>query len=82
MPAPPSLPHPRRTRAGAAGVAVAGASDTLDVDLDVHIIINTNTADDGVSDGIMALGQNINNYLAMGPCLARPARSMPRRAHA
>ncbi|KAH8110355.1 hypothetical protein DFH11DRAFT_1620743, partial [Phellopilus nigrolimitatus] len=58
MPAPPSLSHPRRTRAGATDVAVAGASDTVDVDLDAHIIINTNAADNGVSDGIVALDQN------------------------
>ncbi|KAH8105685.1 hypothetical protein DFH11DRAFT_1882871 [Phellopilus nigrolimitatus] len=57
---------------------MAGASDTLDVDLDAHIIINTNTADDGVSDGIVALDKNVNDDLAMGARLARATRSMPR----
>ncbi|KAH8115557.1 hypothetical protein DFH11DRAFT_1742607 [Phellopilus nigrolimitatus] len=45
---------------------MAGASDTPDIDLDAHIIINTNAADDSVSDGIVALDQNVNDDLAMG----------------
>ncbi|KAH8108587.1 hypothetical protein DFH11DRAFT_1632064, partial [Phellopilus nigrolimitatus] len=69
MPAPSCLTHPRRTRlrlaipnrSSAAGVALAGASETVDVDLDAHIIINTNAADDGVSDGIVVLDQNVND---------------------
>ena len=74
---PPSNTHPRRTvgvvsdspspaAAAAVGVGVTGASDALDVDLDAHIIINTNAADDGVADGIVALDQNVNDDLAMG----------------
>lgn len=74
---PPSNNHPRRTvgvvsdlpspaAAAAVGAGVTGASDALDVDLDAHIIINTNVADDGVADGIVALEQNVNDDLAMG----------------
>ncbi|KAH8114065.1 hypothetical protein DFH11DRAFT_1877838 [Phellopilus nigrolimitatus] len=70
------------TEAGAAGVAVAGASDTLDVDLDAHIIINTNAADDGVSDGIVALDQNVNDDLAMGAPPGAPGAIVAHRAHA
>ncbi|KAH8114021.1 hypothetical protein DFH11DRAFT_1595354, partial [Phellopilus nigrolimitatus] len=36
-----------------------------DVDLDARIIINTDAADDGVSDGFVALDQNVNDDLAM-----------------
>ncbi|KAH8119695.1 hypothetical protein DFH11DRAFT_1566470 [Phellopilus nigrolimitatus] len=61
---------------------MAGASDTLDVDLDAHIIDNANPVDGGVFDGIVALDQNVNDDLAMGIRLARPARTMPRRTHA
>ncbi|KAH8105692.1 hypothetical protein DFH11DRAFT_1833933 [Phellopilus nigrolimitatus] len=71
MPPLPSLSHPRRT----------AVSDTLDVDLDAHIIINAKPVDGGVSDGIVALDQNVNDDLAMGIRLAPPARSTPRRAH-
>ncbi|KAH8112518.1 hypothetical protein DFH11DRAFT_1879273 [Phellopilus nigrolimitatus] len=49
------------------------ASDTVDVDLDAHTIINTNAADDGVSDGIVALDQNVNDNLAMGAPPGAPA---------
>ncbi|KAH8111250.1 hypothetical protein DFH11DRAFT_1794287 [Phellopilus nigrolimitatus] len=77
MPVPPSLSHLRRTvdivsdspsptGAGTVGVGMAGASDTVYVDLDTHIIINTNTVDDGVFDGIVALDENVNDGLAMG----------------
>ncbi|KAH8104337.1 hypothetical protein DFH11DRAFT_1733918 [Phellopilus nigrolimitatus] len=41
------------------------ASDTFDVDLDAHIT-NANAADDGVSHGIVALDQNVNDYLEAG----------------
>lgn len=53
--------------AGTVGVDMSGASDTLNVDLDAHIIINTNAADDGVSDGTVALDQKVNDDLTMGP---------------
>ena len=60
-------PSPAATAAVGAGVAgVAGASDALDVDMDAHIIINTNVGDDGVTEGIVALEQNVNDDLAMG----------------
>ncbi|KAH8104461.1 hypothetical protein DFH11DRAFT_1647126 [Phellopilus nigrolimitatus] len=70
------------SRSGTVGVGMAGASDTVVIDLDAHIIINTNAADEGMSDGIVVLDQNVNDDLEMGTRLARLARSIPRRAHA
>ena len=58
--------NPSPAATAAVGAAITGTSDALDVDMDSHIIINTNAADDGVADGIVALGQNVNDDLAMG----------------
>ncbi|OCB89318.1 hypothetical protein A7U60_g3519 [Sanghuangporus baumii] len=77
IPPPHGRPHGRRTvgivtdnpspaATAAVGAGIAGTSDALDVDMDAHIIINTNAADDGVADGIVALEQNVNDDLAMG----------------
>ena len=77
MPPPHGHLHGRRTigivtdnpspaATAAVGTGIAGTSDALGVDMDSHIIINTNAADDGVADGIIALDQNVNDYLAMG----------------
>ena len=76
-PRPPTHPHACRTvgivadsplpaTTAAVGVGVAGASDALDVDVDAHIIINTTVGDDGVAEGIVALGQNVSDDLTMG----------------
>ncbi|KAH8113706.1 hypothetical protein DFH11DRAFT_1600636, partial [Phellopilus nigrolimitatus] len=88
MSPPPSLSHLRRTvgvvsdspspdRTGSVGVGMAGASDTLTSTSTRVLSINTNAADDGMSDGIRTLGQSVNDDLGWVLRLARPARSMP-----
>lgn len=65
-----NIPPPARRAVGivadSPSPAATGTSDALDVDVDAHIIINTTEADNGLSDGIVALDQNVNDDLAMG----------------
>ncbi|KAL5495978.1 hypothetical protein ACEPAH_3210 [Sanghuangporus vaninii] len=45
----------------AATAGVAGSSNTRDAGMGVHIVINTTAADDVVTDGTVALEQNVND---------------------
>ena len=48
------------------GAGNAGTSDALDVGMHSHIIINTDAADGGLADGVVALEQDVDDDLAMG----------------
>ena len=76
MPPPHGHPHGRRAvgivtdnlspaATAVVGAGNAGTSDALDVGMHSHIIINTDAADSGVADGIVALEQDVDDDLTI-----------------
>ncbi|KAL5480720.1 hypothetical protein ACEPAI_9660 [Sanghuangporus weigelae] len=58
---------------------VAGTSKTLDAGMDAHVVINTNDADDGATDGVVALEQNADVDLVIGGPPGRPGALLAQR---